>query len=68
VPIGVMNVFICITLEGWTYMMYIIRHAENTYLYDIFFLMVVIIGNFIILNLMIAVQAAFLDSAFEEEE
>jgi len=49
-------------------MMYIIRHAENTYLYDIFFLMVVIIGNFIILNLMIAVQAAFLDSAFEEEE
>ncbi len=63
-----MNVFICITLEGWTDMMYIIRHVENTYLYDIFFLMVVITGNFIILNLMIAVQAAFLDSAFEEEE
>jgi hypothetical protein len=68
VPIAVMNVFIAITLEGWADMMYIIRHVENTYLYDIFFLMVVITGNFIILNLMIAVQASFLDSAFEEEE
>lgn len=55
VPLAVMNVFICITLEGWCDMMYIIRRVENTYLYDIFFLFIVITGNFIILNLMIAV-------------
>lgn len=55
VPIAVMNVFIIITLEGWAEMMYYIRHVENTYLYDILFLMIVVSGNFIILNLMIAV-------------
>lgn len=49
-------------------MMYIVRDAENTLVYDLFFLSCVIVGNFIILNLMVAVQSAYLDKAFDEEE
>ena len=62
-----MNIFEMITLEGWTDMMYIVRDAEGTYIYDIFFVMCVVVGNFIILNLLVAVQSAFLDKAFDEE-
>jgi hypothetical protein len=36
-------------------MMYLVREAENTEFYDFFFVMAVIIGSFVILNLMIAV-------------
>lgn len=50
-----LNIFIIITLEGWTDIMYYIRHATNTYAYDIFFILIVIIGCFFILNLMVAV-------------
>ena len=63
---SVMNIFEMITLEGWTDMMYIVRDAENTLVYDLFFLSCVIVGNFIILNLMVAVQSAYLDKAFDE--
>jgi voltage-dependent calcium channel L type alpha-1D len=63
-----MNLFEAITLEGWTDMMYTIRDSEQTLIYDVYFLMVVIIGNFIILNLVIAVQSAFLDKAFDEDD
>lgn len=66
--LSIMNIFEMITLEGWTDMMYIVRDAEQTLVYDIFFLMCVIVGNFIILNLMVAVQSAYLDKAFDEEE
>lgn len=62
-----MNIFEAITLEGWTDMMYIVRDAQGTLANDIFFLMIVIIGNFIVLNLVVAIQSAFLDSAFDEE-
>lgn len=57
-----------ITLEGWTDMMYIVRDAENVMTYDLFFLGCVILGSFVILNLMIAVQASYLDAAFDEED
>lgn len=67
VLLAIMNIFEMITLEGWTDMMYIVRDAENTLIYDFFFVMCVIAGNFIILNLLIAVQSAFLDKAFDEE-
>jgi len=63
-----MNIFEMITLEGWTEQMYIVRDAEDTLVYDLFFVSCVIVGNFIILNLMIAVQSAYLDKAFDEEE
>jgi voltage-gated sodium channel len=57
-----------ITLEGWTDMMYIVRDVEMTVMYDIFFISCVVFGSFVILNLMIAVQASYLDSAFDEED
>lgn len=68
VMLSMMNIFISITLEGWTGMMYTVRDVEETFVYDIFFLMCVICGNFIILNLVIAVQSAFLDKAFDEDD
>lgn len=55
IMVSIMNIFEMITLEGWTDMMYIVRDAENTLVYDLFFLSCVIVGNFIILNLMVAV-------------
>ena len=57
-----------ITLEGWTDMMYIVRDAEMTTMYDLFFVACVVFGSFVILNLMIAVQASYLDKAFDEED
>lgn len=68
VLLSMMNIFEAITLEGWTDMMYTVRDTEETLVYDIFFLMCVIVGNFIILNLVVAVQSAFLDKAFDEED
>ena len=49
-------------------MMYLVREAEGTVAYDFFFLLCVIFGSFVILNLMIAVQADYLDKAFDEED
>lgn len=66
--LSIMNIFEMITLEGWTDMMYIVRDAEGTLVYDTFFIMCVIVGNFIILNLVVAVQSAYLDKAFDEED
>jgi hypothetical protein len=55
VPLALINSFLLVNMAGWTDKMYIIRQVEQTYLYDIFFLGIVLSGNFIILNLMIAV-------------
>lgn len=66
--LSIMNIFEMITLEGWTDMMYIVRDAEETLVFDIFFIMCVVVGNFIILNLVVAVQSAYLDKAFDEED
>ena len=49
-------------------MMYIVRDAERSYLFDLFFVSCVVFGAFVILNLMIAVQASYLDTAFDEED
>jgi hypothetical protein len=66
--LSLMNMFIVITLEGWTGMMYTIRLSEGTRAYDFFFLGCVLLGAFVILNLLIAVQANFLDKAFDAED
>ena len=50
-----LQVFIIITLEGWTEIMYFARKATGTYGYDVYFLMTVIVGTFFMLNLMVAV-------------
>ena len=48
--------------------MYIVRNAENANTYDLFFMICVLLGNFIILKLLINVQAFFLTQAFTIEE
>jgi Ion transport protein len=63
---SVLNVFIVITMEGWTAVMYKIRHSTGTYAYDIFFHFTVIIGSYFILNLMVAVQYSYLAQSFQE--
>lgn len=63
---SVLNVFIVITLEGWTATMYKIRHSTGTYAYDSFFLFTVILGSFFILNLMVAVQFSYLSQSFQD--
>ena len=50
-----MNIFQIITLEGWTDMMYLVREAESSYSFDLFFVICVVIGSFVVLNLLIAV-------------
>ena len=65
---AILTTFEIITLEGWTDTMYTIRRANNTYLYDIFFVACVVFGTFFVLNLMIAVQFSNLEKAFEESE
>lgn len=55
IMLSMFNIFQCITLEGWTDMMYTIRESEQTWAYDILFLMCVVIGAMVILNLMVAV-------------
>jgi voltage-dependent calcium channel L type alpha-1D len=59
---SVLNIFIIITLEGWTDTMYKIRSATGTVFYDIFFILVVIFGSFFVLNLMVAVQFSYLNA------
>ena len=49
-------------------MMYLVREAEETVAFDLFFVSCVVFGSFVILNLMIAVQASYLDKAFAEED
>ena len=53
---SMLNIFQIITLEGWTSMMYMVRDAENSTVFDIFFLMCVLFGSYFVLNLMIAVS------------
>ena len=55
-----LQVFIIITLEGWVEIMYFARKVTGTYLYDIYFLLTVILGTFFMLNLMVAVQFKYL--------
>lgn len=55
VLLSMLNIFQIITLEGWTDMMYIVRDVEKTFAYDLFFIMCVVLGSFVILNLMVAV-------------
>jgi hypothetical protein len=63
-----MNIFQIITLEGWTDMMYLVREAESSYSFDLFFVICVVIGSFVVLNLLIAVQASYLETSFADEE
>jgi hypothetical protein len=58
-----LNIFEIMTLEGWSDVMYMVRQAEDTYVYDMLFVLCLGMGSFFVLNLMTAVQFAF----FEKE-
>ena len=61
---SVLNIFIVITLEGWTAIMYQVRHSTGTMAYDMFFMISVILGSFFILSLMVAVQSSYVSQSF----
>jgi hypothetical protein len=65
---AIMNIFVIITLEGWTDMMYLVREAVDSYAFDALFILIVLFGSYFVMNLMIAVQFTFLSTAFDEED
>jgi len=67
--LSVLTQFELITLEGWTEVMYKVRNASGgKKSLDIFFIVSVVFGAFFVLNLMIAVQYNYLNSAMNEIE
>lgn len=65
---SVLNIFQIITLENWSEMMYLVREAEDSYAYDMLFILIVLLGAYFVMNLMIAVQFTYLSTAFDEED
>lgn len=63
-----LQIFIVMTLEGWTEIMYFVWKATNSFVYDIYFVVIVIFGTYFVLNLMIAVQTSYLNSTIEEQD
>jgi hypothetical protein len=56
VLVSILTVFVCISLEGWTDTMYVGRDVTDTlYINDIYFLLMIIIGAFVVVNLILAV-------------
>ena len=49
-------------MDNWIDMMYLIRRAKDTYFYDMFFVMVVYLGSFFIINLIAAIQFFYYDA------
>ena len=63
--LSVLTVFTCITLEGWTDVMYMLRDVTSrNYIFDFYFILLVLIGSFFLINLVVAV----LFNSFEESE
>lgn len=58
---ALLTTFEVISLEGWTDMMYQVRHVYGHYFFDMYFVITVQFGAFLVLNLMIAVQFQYLD-------
>ena len=44
--------------------MYFARKANKTYVYDVYFTLVVVCGTYFVLNLMVAVQSGYFGEAF----
>jgi len=59
-PSAILAVIEVITLEGWTDTMYHVREANNgNYIYDWFFITLVVAGTFFVLNLVTASQFGY---------
>ena len=55
IGISSLIIFSMFTMDNWIDMMYLIRRAKKTYLYDMFFVTVVYLGAFFIINLIAAI-------------
>ena len=53
-PKALLTVFIAVTLEGWSIMMYNYQDSNSFYITEFFFLILIIFGNFIAMNLLLA--------------
>jgi hypothetical protein len=65
-----MTIFVCITLEGWSDTMYAGRDTTNNiYINDAYFISLVVLGSFIVINLVISLlYIYFHDEAMKDEE
>ncbi len=54
-PIGMLTLFQCITLEGWTGMMYLMMDANMNVMAIVYFCLLTMFGSFFMLNLILAV-------------
>lgn len=54
-PNAIIVVFQCITLEGWTDIMYLAQDAHNDYFAYIYFLALTFVGSFFLINVALAV-------------
>lgn len=57
IALAMLTVFQCITMEGWTSIMYKTFHAmdEDGYLYACYYVSLIVIGSFFVLNLVLGV-------------
>jgi hypothetical protein len=65
---AMLKTFELITLENWSSFMYQCRDYYNSYYYDLYCYCVVLMGAFVILNLMVAVQSDNLSQCLDERE
>ena len=54
-PTAVLGIFQSITLEGWVEIMYMVQDGYNDIFSTFFFVMVVVIGSFFVLNIALAI-------------
>jgi voltage-dependent calcium channel L type alpha-1D len=66
---AMLTIFVAITLEGWVLMMYNYMDCNSGPVSIVFFVLVVIIGNFLLLNLVLAqIMESFYASQEIEKE
>lgn len=63
---AMMRTFELITLEGWSNFMYQTRNYYGNYYYDVYSYAVVLLGAFVVLNLMVAVQSDQLSECLDQ--
>jgi hypothetical protein len=61
-PNAALIIFSMFTMDGWSDVMYMIRDVMGSKNYDAFFLSVVYVGGFFIINLVSAIQFQYYDT------
>ena len=50
------NIFEMFTMDEWSITMYTVRHATGSYIYDCFFIFTVMVGGYLVVNLVVGIQ------------